>query len=71
MELCWPGATKKHSHFVLYMPSPAFPSLVLLIPPQALTQGPFPLENRSRCSKLWGKSQEVILGDGTDYMIMA
>lgn len=33
-ELCWPGTTQKHSWFVLYMPFPALPSLVLLIRPQ-------------------------------------
>ena len=37
----------------------------------SLTQGPVSLANRSLRSKLWAKSQELILGDGADYMIMA
>lgn len=37
----------------------------------SLTQGLSSLANSSLYGKLWGKSQELILGDGTDYMIMA
>lgn len=37
----------------------------------SLTQDPFPSETRSLRRKLWTNSQELILRDGTDYMIMA